>query len=141
MKRQIVTVIGVFGLLLAAACANAQSIKVKANVPFDFAVDKTTLPAGTYYIEEVLPQNSTALAIRNFDAGISRMLLSTSARSLNASENTRLVFHRYGERYFLAQIWVEGEAAGRQVPMSKRESETAKLMQRDDNVIVLASLQ
>ena len=140
MKRQIVSLAGVLGLLLVAACANAQSLKVTANVPFDFVVDKTTLPSGAYSIDEIT-HGSAALAIRNREAGVSKMQLADHANSLNASPDTRLVFHRYGERYFLSQIWVAGERSGREFPISKREAEMAKNSQPAENVIVLAELR
>lgn len=140
MKRQIVILLGVFGLMFSAAVANAQTLKVKANVPFDFMVDKTTMPAGTYNIDAVLP-SSSALAIRNNDAKVGRLVLSDSARSHEPSADTRLVFHRYGDRYFLSAIWVQGERSGREFPMSKREAEVAKSLPESDNVIVLASLR
>jgi hypothetical protein len=140
MKRQIVSILGVFGLLLVAACANAQSVKVTANVPFDFVVDKATLPAGAYSIDE-MTHGSAALAIRNQDSGAARMELANHANSLNASPDTRLVFHRYGERYFLSQIWVAGETSGREFTISKREAEMAKNSQPVENVIVLAELR
>lgn len=141
MKRQIVKLFGVIGLLLMAACANAQSLKVTANVPFDFVVDKATLPAGAYSIDTILPASSKALAVRNHDAGVQMMFLANSAASLHDSQDTRLVFHRYGERYFLSQIWIQGSASGRQMPISARETELAKNNQPSENVIVLASLR
>lgn len=140
MKRQIVSILGVFGLLLVAACANAQSLKVTANVPFDFAVDKAAMPAGAYSIDS-LSSNSKALVIRNHDAGVQMIQLANAASSLNASPDTKLVFHRYGERYFLSQIWVQGETEGRQLRTSKREAEIAKNMQRDQDVVIMASLR
>jgi hypothetical protein len=140
MKRQIVSLVGVLGLLLVAACANAQTLKVTANVPFDFVVDKATLPAGAYSIDEIT-HGSAALTIRNRDAGVSKMQLADHANSLNASPDTRLVFHRYGERYFLSQIWIAGETSGREFPISKREAEMAKNSQPSENVIVLAELR
>ncbi len=46
MKDQLFALIGL-GLLLATASAYAQTGVVKANVPFNFIVDKTELPAGS----------------------------------------------------------------------------------------------
>jgi len=140
MKRQIVSMFGVLGLLLVAACANAQSVKVKANVPFDFVVDKATLPAGDYSIDQ-LSANSKALAVRNHDAGAQMIVLSNTANRLNASGETCLVFHRYGERYFLSQIWIQGEAEGLQLSMSKHEAEIAKNLQRDQDIVIMAALR
>ena len=140
MKRQIVSMFGVLGLLLVAACANAQSIQVTANVPFDFVVDKATLPAGDYSLDAI-SSNSKALAVRNRDAGVQMMVLSNAARSLNPAPDTRLVFHRYGERYFLSQIWIQGEAEGRQLTTSKHEAEIATNAQRDQDVVIMAALR
>lgn len=139
MKRQIVNIVGVFGLLLMAACANAQDLKLKANVPFDFKVDKATMSAGAYTINAVT-SGSSALIIRN-DEGMSRITLANSARSLNVSPDTRLVFHRYGDEYFLSQIWVSGEKQGREFPVSRREAEMAKNSNPAEDVIVLAELR
>lgn len=140
MKRQISTMVGILGLFLVAACANAQTMKVTADIPFNFVVDKASLPAGSYSIDSV-SGSSKALIFRGDDAQENLIVLSNRAETLNASPNTRLVFHRYGDQYFLAQIWVQGETAGRQLRMTRREAETAKNMQAQSDVIVLAALR
>ena len=137
MKRQISTLVSVLGLLLVAACANAQTLKVAAKVPFDFVIDKASLPAGNYSIDAI--GSSKALIVRGAEGA--KMVQSDAAVTLNRSENTRLVFHRYGDRYFLSQIWVEGESEGRQLHISRREAEVAKNTQASQDVIVLASLR
>ena len=38
-------------------------------------------------------------------------------------EHTKLVFHRVAGRYFLAQIWVDGRSAGRELPPTRLERE------------------
>ena len=139
MKRQIASVIGVFVLLMVAACANAQNLNVKASVPFDFVVNKAALPAGAYNIESMSSAGSSTLLIRG--AQTQMVVLPNNARSLNPSPDTRLVFHRYGSQYFLSQIWTQGEAAGRQLRISRREAEMAKNIQRSEDVIVLAALR
>jgi hypothetical protein len=141
MKRQIVSLLGVFGLLLVAACASAQSLKVSANVPFNFVVDKATLPAGAYSIDAISSSGSKTLLIQNRDARIQMVTLPNSAESLHPSSSTCLVFHRYGDRYFLAQIWVAGNNSGRQFRMSRHETEVATNTQPAQDVIVLASLR
>ena len=50
MKNQLFALIGL-GLLLATASAYAQTGVMKANVPFNFIVDKTDVPAGQYVIQ------------------------------------------------------------------------------------------
>ena len=63
MKNQLFALIGL-GLLLATASAYAQTGVVKANVPFNFIVNKTQLPAGEYRIQPV-GLNATAMAIQS----------------------------------------------------------------------------
>ena len=141
MRRQIVSFVGVFGLLLVAACANAQSLNVKANVPFNFVVDKDTLPAGNYSIRSINDETGGRTLL--IQSGTKAMKLTTPdvASSLNVSQKSHLLFHRYGDEYFLAQIWVQGENVGRQFRMSRREAEIARIHQTSDDVIVLAALR
>jgi hypothetical protein len=141
MKRQIVSLLGVFGLLLVAACASAQSLKVTANVPFNFVVDKAALPAGAYSIESISSAASKTLLIENRDARIQMLTLPNSAEQLSPSETTCLVFHRYADKYFLAQVWVAGDTSGREFKMGRREAEVASTIQPSQDVIVLASLR
>ena len=54
------------------------------------------------------------------------MRLSNSLPAKNGKSNPRLVFHRYGEQYFLAEIW-NGDFTGRQLMRSSKE----KALQRD----------
>ena len=140
MKRQIASVIGVLGLLLVAACANAQT-NVTAKVPFDFVVGKATLPASDYSIQGISSGNANLLVIRNQKASGGMIVLSNAAQSASASTDTRLVFHRYGDSYFLSQIWTAGDSSGRQLKVSPREQEMARNHQNSEDVIVLASLR
>lgn len=126
-----------FGLLLATA-SYAQETNVRAAVPFNFIVGSQSLPAGDYTVQS-MGVASSALAIRNNDEGKTIMSLAGSCRHLNASEKTKLVFHRVGNRYFLSEIWAEGENAGRRLPVSPAETESA-LNQKVETVIIAASL-
>ena len=141
MKRQIANLLGVLSLLLVAACANAQSVNVKANVPFDFTVGKSNLAAGTYNIQSISTGTGQVLVIRGEDGANSMLASPNSAETLNPSPNSRLVFHKYGSQYFLSQIWLEGERLGREFKISRREAEMAKSVPTSEDVIVLAALR
>ncbi len=142
MKRQIAIWMSVFGLLLVVAGASAQSVNVKANVPFDFIVDNATLPAGTYSIQSINDANgSPTLVIRGETVKTGRLVSSNQAEKLNPAATSHLLFHRYGDTYFLAQIWMQGEQHGRELRMTRREAEIAKNLQSSEDVIVLASLR
>ena len=141
MKKQIANLLGVLSLLLVAACASAQTV-AKVNLPFGFVVNKATLPAGAYTVDVVSNTSSTRiLALRSRDARIGMLPMGNNATSTKPSENSRLVFHRYGDQYFLSQIWIAGEASGHEFPISSREAELAMNQRPSEDVIVLASLR
>jgi len=64
-ENQLFALIGL-GLLLATASAYAQTGVVKANVPFNFIVAKTQIPAGEYTIHRVATAGS-AMTIESSD--------------------------------------------------------------------------
>ena len=135
MKRQVLTLVGVLSLLLAAGSAFAQTIKVRADVPFKFIINKETLPAGQYTIESFGSLDGRTLSIRSADMNAKAMVRANSVQSRQAAEETKLVFQRYGDRYFLSQIWVAGRKLGHQLPKSARETELARDSRPQETII------
>ena len=137
MKKQILSLVGVLSLALAAGSAFAQSQEVRANIPFDFVVNKTTMPAGTYSISRIAI-SSDAVVVRGLNCKAAALVAAMKQGSGKINERSKLVFHRYGDRYFLSQIWVEGSDHMRVLPKTKLESEVA-LGLKSNNVILYAS--
>jgi hypothetical protein len=133
MKKQLLTLLGL-GLLFATASAYAQTM-LQANVPFNFIVAGKTLPAGEYTVHS-LGTIQRVLLIRGSD--MSQMVVVNSCASAKPSDTAKLVFHRYGDRYFLSQIWTAGNSSGAELPPSTRESEIAMDLPRQ-NVVLVAS--
>jgi hypothetical protein len=103
----------------AAATTPAQTAnRIVANVPFEFSVGYKTMPAGEYQIRIVNSAND-ALLIQSADSKSSALRLS-EATSRKKNKDVKLVFHRYGERYFLAEVW-NGTDTGRQLLRSQEE--------------------
>ena len=124
MKRQLlkgitmVTMIVAIAFATAVVSAQAQSAKtVVSNVPFEFIVGDQTLPAGEYHINRSL---GNALRIQTSDPAASASRLTNEIQSRN-NKRARLVFHRYGERYFLAEVWTGAGDVGRQLLKSRQE--------------------
>jgi hypothetical protein len=134
MKKQLFALLGL-GLLLVTASAYAQTLPIEANVPFDFIVNGATMPSGGYSIDSI-GESGKALFIHNLDQKARSLVLSNRCEKLSPSKTTKLVFHRYGDRYFLTQIWVRGENAGRQLPVSRREAEMARDYTMQEVVLV-----
>jgi hypothetical protein len=120
MRKQLlprVTMLG-FLLALAAVSVHAQSSDtVTATIPFAFTVGGTNLQAGKYTVKPA----SGALLIQNEDGKSSVMRMAGPISKNRASADTRLVFHRYGELYFLSEVWTSGEQYGRQLIKSRQE--------------------
>lgn len=105
-------------LVTAVVSANGQSRKSRTSVPFDFMVGDKALPAGNYNVDSIT-SSGDALRIGNADSAQSATRLTVVADG--RSKTAKLVFHRYGERYFLAQVWTAGGAEGRQLMKSRQE--------------------
>jgi hypothetical protein len=95
----------------------------KADIPFAFHVRDTTLPAGTYTVEQI--SSAGMVQIRNNDTGESILTLAPPNRS-GKGESSKLVFHKYGERYFLSELWLAGVDTIDCVPKGKLERELSK---------------
>ncbi len=131
MKRQAFSLVSLLTLLLVAGSAIAQTVHVRGNIPFNFAVGSKTFPAGTYDIRTISSGDNRTLLLQSRDADASIMVNSNAAETLEPANKTKLVFNQYGNRYFLSQIWVNGSTLGRQLPKSSREKEIARDMAKD----------
>ncbi len=129
MKRKVIkrltilSLISIFTLCAAVASANAQlSIPIRAKIPFDFSVGDKKLAAGEYTFSRLSGfSDSKMMSVSSVDAS-TRMFQSTlGAQVLTPKNESTLVFHRYGDQYFLEQIWTSGEQEGTQVPESRSE--------------------
>ena len=111
---------------LATSTVSAQSTRrIVGSVPFNFTVGDKDMPAGTYNIQPTT-LGSAILRITGADNSQSIVRLSNPVRRSNAGKG-KLVFHRYDDRYFLAEIWATGENEGRKLMPSSRE----KALKRD----------
>jgi hypothetical protein len=111
----LMTLVGLTGLL------NAQtSTTVKAQIPFEFVANGKTMPAGECTIAVVLSSGMTLLSISSGKQHA--YALPIADESPNARKKTVLVFHQYGDRYFLTGINRE-KGIGYQLPPSRLERE------------------
>jgi hypothetical protein len=105
---------------IAVPAVHAQSQKMlTANVPFDFSVNGKQLASGEYQIEQV---GDRATMIETRDGHFKVIGLYAYAGPSKANE-TKLVFHKVGDRYFLAEIWSSNRGQGLAVPESNLEKE------------------
>jgi hypothetical protein len=99
MRRNLIGILSLVVMsLMINAAAYAQS-NVRANVPFAFQVGSAQLPAGTYTVNAV---GLSAVEIQNPQTGAGAM--SIVRREYENDSAAKLVFHRLGNQYFLAEI-------------------------------------
>jgi len=103
---------------IAVPVIQAQQTLMTANVPFAFSVGDKQLPAGAYAVREM----DRATLIQSADSANSVLGIYYYAGPSKADE-TKLVFNRVGNHYFLAQIWTSARDQGLSVPQSKLEKE------------------
>ena len=112
------------GIAALSASAKAQSLgnRIKANIPFDFTVAGKKFAAGEYSIVRANPTaGDQVLRVSSADDS-SRVLPATiPVTTLDAKDKSTLVFHRIGDEYFLAQVWLAGATTGRAFIKSSRE--------------------
>ncbi|HEY6215163.1 MAG TPA: hypothetical protein VIW74_00785 [Pyrinomonadaceae bacterium] len=113
-------------VVLATACVSVQAqslqYRIRVNIPFDFSIANKKLPAGNYSIGRAI-QNSdnTVLSILDGRGHTKEARLSIPVLAAEAKNQATLVFHRYGDEYFLYQVWTAGETTGRQFLKSSAE--------------------
>ena len=108
-------------MAVAARAQTSGRIRLTADIPFEFHVADKTMPAGRYTVSQINPASDrVVLQLRNQDGSVAVMLQMNAAIG-RAQESTKLLFNRYGNRYFFAEAWIVGERTGLQVVRSRAE--------------------
>ncbi len=132
-------------LLMFASIAATQVVRANepmlVNIPFAFVAGNATLPAGEYRVEK-LDGNSAVVLIRCSDASAAAVVLSNTAQAKETPTQSKLIFKRYDNRYFLSQVWRAGSIRGRELLKSRAEKEIAQSarFETKGEVTLLASL-
>jgi hypothetical protein len=132
------TLITICLLLTAAGFAQMTSSQqlMKVNIPFAFGVQDQSLPAGQYLVFTVTPERSIRIVSANGKHSAIVNTLPNYAKE--PSSNSRLVFHRYGNEYFLAEVWTAGQDVARNPLSSKKAMESASNGERPEAFTVVA---
>jgi hypothetical protein len=120
MKRQTWQAAGFLLVLLTAAATGQNNPAIlKADIPFPFVVANHTLPAG-HYVVGTLGEDTIRIANSQKQGAF----VLTSKVDGSASEGLgKLVFYRYEDSYFLAQVWNADSGHGKQVFKSPIEED------------------
>jgi hypothetical protein len=126
MTKKLLGVFAAVGLVLAlSAPLAAQSTRLSANIPFEFNVAGKTLPAGEYTIENINALG--VVSISNFDSQTSALVLTHRGETTTGDRGTAaLNFNRYGNTYFLSQIWNGYTGFENKLPVNRTEKELSR---------------
>ena len=146
MKRYLTLTIAIMMFVaVAAITAEAQASgtrHLRARIPFAFNVGAKSLPAGEYTITVLNPTSDRkALQIRSTDGHVSA-IIQTNELNVNAPEHAKLVFNRYGDRYFFAQAQMAGGSTTLAALKSNAERNTEQTIAskaRKTRVVIVAT--
>jgi len=142
MKTRALVMAGLTALAVMSSTRVAQAQEsLLVNIPFDFVAGNQTLPAGDYSVQASGPERTLILIDRK-DPAASAIINSNAVVANEIQSQSKLVFNRYGDRYFLSQVWTAGNSRGRQLLKSGREKEMAQVakIEAQGQVILVASL-
>jgi hypothetical protein len=106
--------------LCAAVSIPAEAAQVKCRVPFSFTVHGITPPPGTYHASTDLGPAMLAIrGERSFAAAIAN-----TRQSVGETE-AKLVFYKYGDQYYLREVWLGGQY-GRELVRNRPKGEPTK---------------
>ena len=136
MKRIIAAIALIVASVFITAGVWAQS--VRATIPFAFTVNDTSVPAGTYIISST---STDQPVLRISDQKHVYVLSSALPNVGNGGTETVLVFHQYGNQYFLSQIRSDTPSMNLRLPtwnaekMARTQTQVAALPVSSDVIV------
>jgi hypothetical protein len=118
------------------SCAKAQGAVMEVNVPFNFTVNDTLLPAGSYTFgfdrmhPDLLLIRDRTTEIRARDLG--------QRGAIGPGKTHALIFHGYDGVYFLSEIRFDSASNGVFLPATKAERQARKANQNEDLASIAA---
>ncbi|HYI92290.1 MAG TPA: hypothetical protein VEX68_01980 [Bryobacteraceae bacterium] len=103
---------------IAGFSMHAQTLNLRASIPFDFRVGKVLMPAGDYDIY----RTGEVVRVRSENGTITgAMFLTLPTTGSEQRTLGGLEFNRYDDTYFLAKIFSPYSKDGRAFPKSAQE--------------------
>lgn len=134
MKKQIYTFIGLIIVLTISSLTSIHAqtaTTVRAHIPFEFSVRDKTMTAGDY----VINRQYGASAVWSVFGGKNRqssVLLVMNVEPKRIDGNAKLTFHRYGNKYFLAEMETSDYKVG--LPKSRTERALQKSLKQNNRI-------
>jgi hypothetical protein len=106
----------------------------RVDVPFAFMASGVHLPAGSYIVSHVDP----SLILIETQDGKARALVHVAIENSNSSTPTKLVFNKYGDQYFMAQVWTDQDQQVHHCTKCPAEMQLVAKARRAEETVILA---
>jgi hypothetical protein len=117
----------VCALMIHPSKAHAQIIDtLEGNIPFQFQAGDALLPPGNYSIRMVENSGLKFMQITSQGTSASAFFRVSETDLKSAPTQNELIFNKYGDHYFLAQLFEEGDPSGSEVVESNYEKKVSK---------------
>ena len=135
--RMLAIVVTMMPLLASAQLNNGGMV---TKVPFQFRAGDIVVPAGQCLVQRA-GMDPRVLLISNWHAKVALFAIARTVSSTNGSSDNALIFHKYGEHYFLSGVRVAGSANAYQLPETRAEAELRAQNGPASQEILLARLR
>lgn len=119
MSKRVFSVVLLALMVAATAYAQLPGTTLRARIPFDFSVRGKLLPAGEYEIRRISddPNGLMIFSVKGRHA----IFETEPVETRKIPNRGEIVFRRYGDSYFLSEIFTGGEETGRELLPSRQE--------------------
>lgn len=129
--------------ILAAALTVPPAVaqtRVEARIPFPFVAHGKVHPAGEYSVERISSAALPILQMRRAGGGAALLAGITTYREQSQSLDGKLIFNRYGDQYFLSEIWGAG-TVGTRLPPCREEKALLRAGVPSNQTVMFARLR
>src|SRR5215469_5821736 len=123
MNRMLRITFVALAVLVALAPAYAQKTSATVNIPFNFTVDDVCMPAGEYIVST---PSERVVAVQHVGGPESKTTMTNNGSPTTSHGGPKLVFHKYGNAYFLAAAWLPNSDHAREFVTSAQEMQVAR---------------
>lgn len=138
MKPSMITLAALLVLILLIPATLQAQMAIKqpmfrTDIPFAFAAGGVHLPAGYYHVYH--PGDPYLIVIEK-DDGTARAMAYVHPSDVTVDDVTKLVFNKYGDQYFLAEVWHGPDRQVHQCFKCQREKALVAQGQKLQTVVV-----
>jgi hypothetical protein len=112
------------GAFASASPAVAQGPAVQVTVPFAFQNGSQHLPAGTYRIDL---NSEHVMILRGTAANAAGVAMTLPEQRSKEIAKGKVVFQRYGDHYYIHEVWLPNSTEGRECVASRAEKRDKQL--------------